>query len=103
MFEKETKVKKEMEFLTHDNAVTKVITKEGHGDVPPTNSRVLVHYVGKLTEDGTVFDSSRSRGVPFEVSGIYMLYNVVCTVYMYIYIYIYVLIVCMHVYVYVYA
>lgn len=32
---------------------------------PKEGDRVKIHYVGKL-EDGTVFDSSRARGEPFE-------------------------------------
>ena len=37
---------------------------EGDGDVAATGMRVTVHYEGRLT-DGTVFDSSYSRGQPF--------------------------------------
>ena len=37
----------------------------GNGEKPKANSRVRVHYTGKLT-DGTVFDSSVQRGEPAE-------------------------------------
>jgi|EP00161_Ancyromonas_sigmoides_P001015 FKBP-type peptidyl-prolyl cis-trans isomerase len=33
---------------------------------PPNGCKVSVHYVGRLDADGTEFDSSRSRGKPFE-------------------------------------
>jgi FKBP-type peptidyl-prolyl cis-trans isomerase len=53
--------------VLHDGAVIKTVLKEGHGlEVPSDGARVVVHYTGKL-EDGTVFDSSRARGQPFEV------------------------------------
>lgn len=38
---------------------------EGEGEVVPSGSKVKVHYTGKLL-DGTVFDSSVSRGEPIE-------------------------------------
>ena len=38
---------------------------EGAGPVVPQGARVKVHYTGKLT-DGTVFDSSVTRGQPLE-------------------------------------
>ena len=38
---------------------------EGTGPVVPRNAKVWVHYTGKLT-DGTVFDSSVTRGKPLE-------------------------------------
>lgn len=37
----------------------------GQGDQPTKESKVTVHYVGTL-RDGTVFDSSRERGLAFE-------------------------------------
>lgn len=39
---------------------------EGSGPVCPAGSRVKVHYTGKLASNGTVFDSSISRGEPLE-------------------------------------
>lgn len=42
-----------------------IMEKEGTGKQPNANSVVKVHYEGKLI-DGTVFDSSLSRGEPIE-------------------------------------
>jgi len=46
--------------------VQKKILKVGdiNGPNPSSGSTVTVHYTGKL-ENGTIFDSSVSRGVPF--------------------------------------
>ena len=41
------------------------ILQKGKGDFPEKGDTVVVHYTGKL-EDGTVFDSSVERNVPFE-------------------------------------
>ena len=47
--------------LEQDGGVLKQILKDGQGeDRPCTGDTVSVHYVGCL-EDGTEFDSSRSR------------------------------------------
>jgi FKBP-type peptidyl-prolyl cis-trans isomerase len=49
-----------------DGGVLKEIIKEGTGSQTPTHgSKVVVHYVGTFT-DGTKFDSSRDKGIPFE-------------------------------------
>ncbi len=47
------------------------IITEGTGEIPTAASQVRVHYHGELT-DGTVFDSSVSRGQPaeFPVTGV---------------------------------
>lgn len=41
------------------------VMEEGNGKKPSLNSKVRVHYTGKLL-DGTVFDSSVQRGEPLE-------------------------------------
>ncbi len=43
------------------------IIKDGEGEKPVANSRVVVHYRGTLI-DGTEFDSSYARGEPIELS-----------------------------------
>ena len=63
------------EFLAANKARPGVVTtasglqyevlKAGNGQQPTANSRVRVHYVGKLL-DGTEFDSSVARGEPAE-------------------------------------
>ena len=41
------------------------VIEEGTGAEAVNGASISVHYTGTL-EDGTVFDSSRTRGVPFE-------------------------------------
>ena len=49
----------------------------GHGkETAPSGTKVIVHYTGKLT-DGTVFDSSVTRGDKFTFNlgkGVYTLH-----------------------------
>ncbi|MEZ9856710.1 FKBP-type peptidyl-prolyl cis-trans isomerase, partial [Vibrio breoganii] len=47
------------------------VLTEGTGEIPTADKQVRVHYHGELT-DGTVFDSSVSRGQPaeFPVTGV---------------------------------
>ncbi len=42
-----------------------LVVEEGKGPRVKSGQKVSVHYTGKL-RDGTVFDSSRPRGQPFE-------------------------------------
>lgn len=43
------------------------VLKEGTGEPAVVGDEVVVHYIGSL-EDGHVFDSSHTRGVPFPVT-----------------------------------
>lgn len=55
--------------LSGDGGVVKKILKkgeEGPDKIPQVGHEVTVHYVGKLEKDGTVFDSSRERNMPFK-------------------------------------
>ena len=52
--------------VTPSGVQYKVIV-EGDGEIPSDTSRVKVNYEGKLI-DGTVFDSSYERDMPFEVN-----------------------------------
>ena len=56
--------KKDLVRVTKSGLQYRVLT-EGTGKQPNANSRVRVHYEGRLT-DGTVFDSSYKRGEPTE-------------------------------------
>jgi len=46
------------------NGLQYSVIKEGTGPVPGPTDEVKVHYTGTLI-DGTVFDSSKKRGIPF--------------------------------------
>jgi FKBP-type peptidyl-prolyl cis-trans isomerase len=43
------------------------VLKEGTGPVAKSGDKISIHYTGTLT-DGSVFDSSRSRGRPFSTA-----------------------------------
>jgi peptidylprolyl isomerase len=67
--EKKSKEKKTMslvgkEFTTESGLMYK-ITHEGNGQRAKVGDQVVVHYIGKLTND-TVFDSSVARNQPFK-------------------------------------
>ena len=50
-----------------DRGLLKKILVEGHGEETPNpGSSVVVHYVGTLHEDGSMFDSSRDRDSHFK-------------------------------------
>ena len=53
--------------LAEGGLLNKTILRHGAGDLPPSDGThtMILHYTGTLT-DGTVFDSSRKRGKPFE-------------------------------------
>lgn len=55
----------EGDFTTTDTGLQYAVLAEGEGDVAEAGDTVSVHYTGWL-EDGTQFDSSLSRGLPFE-------------------------------------
>jgi len=55
-----------MEIIELQPGISKKIIKEGEGgDLAETGQQITVHYTGKL-ENGDVFDSSVTRGQPFE-------------------------------------
>lgn len=51
--------------ITGDGGILKKIISAGHGPTPENGDEVTAHYTGTL-EDGSTFDSSRSRGKPFK-------------------------------------
>ncbi len=53
------------EIIETDSGLKYEVIEEGTGVTPTTGNTVVVHYTGTL-EDGTKFDSSKDRGVPFE-------------------------------------
>ncbi|WP_318419713.1 FKBP-type peptidyl-prolyl cis-trans isomerase [Photobacterium leiognathi] len=59
------------EVTVTDSGLQYEVLVEGNGETPTSDKQVRVHYHGMLT-DGTVFDSSVSRGQPaeFPVTGV---------------------------------
>jgi peptidylprolyl isomerase len=55
----------EADYATTDSGLKYYDLEEGSGVAPQPGQQVSVHYTGWL-EDGTMFDSSLSRGQPFE-------------------------------------
>lgn len=55
----------EADYTTTDSGLKYFDIVEGDGDSPEAGQTVVVHYTGWL-EDGTQFDSSLDRGVPFD-------------------------------------
>ena len=53
------------EEVTTPSGLKYTVSEIGEGEKVGANKKVKVHYTGSLT-DGTVFDSSVERGVPFE-------------------------------------
>tara|TARA_B100000959_G_scaffold270928_1_gene318457 strand:- start:2223 stop:2564 length:342 start_codon:yes stop_codon:yes gene_type:complete len=53
------------EEITTPSGLKYTVSETGEGEKVGVNKKVKVHYTGSLT-DGTVFDSSVGRGVPFE-------------------------------------
>jgi FKBP-type peptidyl-prolyl cis-trans isomerase len=51
--------------ISGDGGILKKITQEGTGSCPNKYDEVEAHYTGTL-DDGTVFDSSRTRGKVFK-------------------------------------
>jgi peptidylprolyl isomerase len=49
----------------HEDGIIYVETEKGTGPTPQSGQKVKVHYTGMLL-DGSVFDSSIDRGMPFE-------------------------------------
>ncbi|MCC5932043.1 MAG: FKBP-type peptidyl-prolyl cis-trans isomerase [Cyclobacteriaceae bacterium] len=59
------KVKRDVGMQYTESGLGIKIVKQGEGDKPVNGQKVKVHYTGTLA-DGTRFDSSIDRGVPFE-------------------------------------
>ena len=57
-----------LETVSLVEGLTKEILRVGEGDATPSSGdEVRAHYTGRLASDGTIFDSSVSRGQPFKV------------------------------------
>lgn len=65
LFGMTTKVKVEHQMVTLDNGVQFRDTLLGEGPAVEVGQAISIDYVGFL-EDGSIFDSSRQRGVPID-------------------------------------
>jgi len=54
------------EYHTTPSGLQYRIITEGVGPIPKITDKVKVHYVGKLGENGRIFDNSLERGEPAE-------------------------------------
>lgn len=61
--EKKADTPSDSTYMVTESGLKYVVVKEGEGKSPIATDVVTVHYTGMLT-DGTVFDSSVSRGEP---------------------------------------
>ena len=61
--EKKADTPSDSTYMVTESGLKYVVVKEGTGNNPGATDVVTVHYTGALT-DGTVFDSSVSRGEP---------------------------------------
>lgn len=61
--EKKAETPSDSTYMVTSTGLKYVVVTEGTGAQPTANDQVTVHYTGMLT-DGTVFDSSVSRGEP---------------------------------------
>uniref|UniRef100_A0AAV1UQD0 peptidylprolyl isomerase n=1 Tax=Peronospora matthiolae TaxID=2874970 RepID=A0AAV1UQD0_9STRA len=55
------------ELQAHERLVLPQVIEQGDGvTFPQRGDTMIMHYTGKLAESGSVFDSSRDRGQPFQ-------------------------------------
>lgn len=47
--------------VTDDGIVSKKVIVEGQGEKPPLHARCVVHFVGRLAEDGTEFLNTKKE------------------------------------------
>ncbi len=62
---KKTAIKKTNRMIRMDNGLVIEVLKEGAGEAVTSGKAVSVHYTGTF-KDGTMFDSSKTRNVPFQ-------------------------------------
>ena len=52
--------------VTEDGGVSKKVITEGYGDTPPLHARCVVHYVGRLADDGNEFMDTKKENAAGE-------------------------------------